>query len=270
VASNDTIGKTIGVALALCIVCSVVVSTAAVVLRPYQEANRKLEVQKNILIASGLWDEKANKSVEGDHSIPDLFKDVDRKLLDIETGQFVDGSEVGINEETYDPIKAARDPELGMPLGKEDIARLKNREKYTFVYQVKDSSGQIAQYVLPVRGYGLWSTMLGFISLDKDLKTISGLTFYSHGETPGLGGEIDNTKWKATWPGKVAFGDDGSIKIEVLKGAVNPDSPDAKYQVDGLSGATITTKGVDNMLKYWLGDHGFGPFLAQLKSEGDK
>lgn len=268
---RDSVANVIIVSLGLCLVCSVVVSSAAVFLRPLQEANRKLEVQKNILIASGLWDEKSNKATEGDQTVPELYENVERKLLDIDSGQFIEGSSVGIeNLDNYDPLKAARDPELGRPLGKEDIAGLKNREKYTFVYLVKDSQGNVAQYVLPVRGYGLWSTMLGFIALDKDLKTISGLTFYSHGETPGLGGEIDNTKWKASWRDKIAFGDAGEVKIEVLKGAVDPNNANASSQVDGLSGATITTKGVDNMLKYWLGDNGFGPFLTNLKSEGDK
>ena len=109
--------------------------------------------------------------------------------------------------------------------------------------------------------------MFGFVALGSDLRTIEGFTFYEHGETPGLGGEVDNPNWKKTWQGKKAFGEDWEVKIEVIKGRVDPSSDKAKYQVDGLSGSTLTTRGVDYLVKFWLGDNGYGPFLKRLREE---
>jgi Na+-transporting NADH:ubiquinone oxidoreductase subunit C len=121
--------------------------------------------------------------------------------------------------------------------------------------------------VIPVEGKGLWSTLYGFLALDKDVNTIKGLTFYQHAETPGLGGEVDNPKWKALWPGRKAFGDDGQPKIAVIKGQAGPVAEDP-YQVDGLSGATITARGVSHLVQFWLGTNGFGPYLKQFKERG--
>ena len=119
--------------------------------------------------------------------------------------------------------------------------------------------------ILPIYGQGLWSTLYGFIAFDKDLKTVAGLTFYEHGETPGLGGEIDNPRWKAGWKGEQAFDDDWKVRIEVLKGSVDRTRPESRYQIDGLSGATLTARGVGRLARYWLGDDGYGPFLEKLR-----
>ena len=115
--------------------------------------------------------------------------------------------------------------------------------------------------MLPVNGYGLWSTLYGFLTLDTNTKTVKGLGFYSHAETPGLGGEVDNPKWKAQWNGKVVFDEDYQPNIRVEKSG----NVKGENSVDALSGATITSRGVENLLHYWLGDHGYGPFLAQFR-----
>ena len=107
--------------------------------------------------------------------------------------------------------------------------------------------------------------MYGFLALDADLRTIRGFGFYEHGETPGLGGEVDNPLWKSQWQGKLAFDEAWETRITVLKGKVNPNNPNAQFQVDGLSGATITARGVRDLLKFWLGEDGFGPFLAKMR-----
>ena len=117
---------------------------------------------------------------------------------------------------------------------------------------------------MPVHGYGLWSTLYGYLAIDGDLQTVSGITFYEHGETAGLGGEVDNPRWKASWAGKSIYSG-GEVKLGVIKGSVNPSSPNAAYQIDGLSGATLTSVGVDNLVKYWMGPQGFGPVLKELK-----
>ncbi len=251
--ARDSVWRTFLVAAVLCIVCSVLVSGAAVGLRPRQERNKALDRKKNILIAAGLYEPGAD--IEG------LFAGVRSKLIDLATGKPVSPSEV--DPASYDARQAARDPDQSVVIPPEsDLAGIHRREKYAFVYLV-EKQGQVEQYVLPIYGKGLWSTLYGFIAIDADANTIRGLTFYEHRETPGLGGEVDNPKWKELWPGKQLHDAQGQIQIEVLKGAVAPDSPAAIHQVDGISGATITCRGVSNLLRYWLGPDAFGPYLAQ-------
>lgn len=151
----------------------------------------------------------------------------------------------------------------------EDIANIRNRPKYVFVYQVIENN-KLQKVILPIYGYGLWSTLYGFVSLGSDFQTIQGLTFYEHAETPGLGGEVDNPRWKGLWEGKKAYNESGDVAISVIKGAVDNNSPRAPYQVDGLSGATITTRGVHNMLQYWLSDRGYGQLIETLKEGGSR
>lgn len=259
--ARDTIGRTFLVATVLCIVCSVLVSVAAVMLRPYQEANKSLDRKKNILIAAGLFDPKEQSA----ESLDKIFADrVNSVLVDLDTGDEVPESEV--NPTTYDEREAAADPELSEevdpPGALPGIAR---RAKYAFVYQVNDDSGKLSQVVLPIYGKGLWSTMYGFIALTADTETVNGITFYEQGETPGLGGEVENPAWKAQWKGKEVYGSNDQVRIEVIKGKVNPASDNAKYEIDGLSGATITTRGVSNLVRYWLGPDGFGPYLEKLR-----
>src|SRR5690606_17188592 len=111
------------------------------------------------------------------------------------------------------------------------------------VYLVNDAQGQLERIILPVHGYGLWSTLYGFMALESDLNTVVGLGFAEHGETPGLGGEVDNPSWKAKWPGKKVY-KDGEVELGLIKGTVDPSSANADWQVDGLSGATLTSNEV--------------------------
>lgn len=255
-ANNDSIKKTITVTLLLCIVCSVVVSTAAVMLKPAQVANKSLDFKRNILAASGL--------LEGATSARDverIFAErITTQVVDLNTGKFTDA----INPASYDQMKAAKDPALSQPLSAEDdIAKISRRENYSVVYLVKDGE-KLSRVVLPIKGYGLWSTLYGFLALEADANTVVGLGFYQHGETPGLGGEVDNPRWKSQWQGKEVFDAQGRIAIRLLKGAVDPSAPDAKHHIDGLSGATLTSRGVDNLLHFWLGENGYKPFLDNL------
>ncbi len=251
------------VSLLVCFACSVVVSGAAVLLKPERLANKELDRNKNILQAAGLYDKETSGP---DVDIEGLFENFEIRLADLEEKRLLsalEASDLGIDPATYDQRKASKDPDLSKALTTaEDVASISRRARYSVVYILKEE-GDIDKIVLPVHGYGLWSTMYGFISLEADLETVSGITFYEHGETAGLGGEIDNPKWKAIWPGKSIYAD-GEVALKVIKGAVNPNSADARYQIDGLSGATLTSKGVENMVAYWLGDQAFGPILADL------
>ena len=182
--------------------------------------------------------------------------------MDLESGKFSDA----FDPITFDPLKAAKDPKTSSALkGSEDIAGIKRQERYTTVYMV-EKDGEVETLILPVRGYGLWSTLHGFIAVKGDLNTVVGMGFYQHGETPGLGGEVDNPKWTGQWPGKTLFDENGELAVQVVKGSVDPQSPKAVHQVDGLAGATLTGNGVDNLLKFWLGQNGFGPFIANLRA----
>lgn len=253
--SRDSTVKILTVAFLLCVVCSILVSAAAVILNERQERNKAEEKKKNILQAAGLYDPA--------QPIDTQFGNIEARIIDLESGSFT--SE--IDAASFDSRVAARDPATRYQIPEAiDQAGIKIRSRYKDVYLVMDD-GQMQQIILPVHGKGLWSTMYGFIALDKDLTTVNGFAFYEHGETPGLGGEIDNPTWKGQWPGKRIYDEDGTLRIQVLKGQVDRKSPDSVYQADGLAGATLTARGVNSLLKYWLGDNGYRPFLAKLQSE---
>ena len=264
---NDDPKKTVLVAVALCLVCSILVSGAAVLLRPAQETNAELDRKRNILEVAGLLETERDADTDPDapvgrspEDVETLFDNIERRIVDLETGEFTDE----IDAETFDARVAAADPEMGILIDADkDIAKIGRRAKYAEVYMVRDGEA-LDQIILPVHGLGLWSTLYGFIALEEDLTTIAGLKFYDHAETPGLGGEVDNVAWRRKWEGKVAFDDSGDVAIEVVKGTVPANAPDAAYSVDGLAGATLTSQGVTNLLRYWLDEEGFGRFLANL------
>ena len=251
---NDSISKTFAVALALCVVCAVVVSSAAVILRPTQEVNKLLDLKTNILASAGLLEQGV--------SIEAQFEQISTRVVDLETGRFTDAVDVA----SYDQRKASKDPALSIALDpKQDPAKIKRRANYATVYLLETEQG-IEKIILPIKGYGLWSTLYGFLALESDLQTVAGIGFYEHTETPGLGGEIDNPRWKAGWVGKQAYRQ-GDVVINVLKGKVDMSREGADSQIDGLAGATLTTRGVDNLVRYWIGDEGFRPLINHLQAE---
>ncbi|GAA0784846.1 Na(+)-translocating NADH-quinone reductase subunit C [Marinobacterium sediminicola] len=253
-ANNDTMGKTLLVTILLCVICSVVVSAAAVILKPKQVANKELDRKSNILAAAGISDPSK--------SIDELFQQITTKYVDLDSGKFVDVPA------GYDEAKAAKDPQQGTKLAREDdIAGIKYQANIKPVYLVQGADGSVEKVVLPVHGKGLWSTLYGFLALEGDLNTVVGLGFYSHAETPGLGGEVDNPAWKALWPGKKVYGEDTTDpQIGLIKGAVDASTPNAEYKIDGLSGATLTSNGVTNLVQFWMGENGYAPFLNNLRA----
>lgn len=259
--SRESTSKTVTVALILCVVCSLVVSSAAVGLRGLQERNKLEYKRKNILKAAGIYEEKSKASIE------EQFSAIESTLIDLATGLPVEESMV--DPATYDSRKAAGSSQMSVEIpSDQDKAGIKRREKYAFVYSLKEGD-ELQKIILPIYGKGLWSTMYGYIALEKDFKTVSGITFYQHGETPGLGGEIENPAWQASWKGKQALAEqNGKYRpvIEVVKGGVVEGSPDANHQIDALSGATITSSGVEGTIAYWLGPDGFGQYLKRLRN----
>jgi len=260
--SRDSISHTFKLAGSVCIACSVVVAGAAVGWRAKQEKNKREEMQRNVLKAAYIYEE--------DKSIEEQFANIETHIVNLETGEFAstENGDPALDADTYKPRRAAKDNDLGMPIAAaDDFGGIKRRERYAIVYLVIED-GKVVQVVLPNYGKGLWSTLYGFVSLDADLNTIKGLTYYDQKETPGLGGEVDSEEWKKQWPNKQAFDENGEVKIEVLRGPVNPTDPAREFKVDGLAGATITSRGVTNMLRYWLGKNGFRPFLDKMKASG--
>jgi Na+-transporting NADH:ubiquinone oxidoreductase subunit C len=243
--------------LVLAFVCSTLVAGAAVGLRPMQEANQVLDRKKNILYAAGLFDE--GKTIE------QLFAPIETRIVELSTGKFVPAE--AIEPKSYNQLKAALSEDQGRQLSEEeDLAKLRYLEKYSLVYLVREGD-RINQIVLPVRGKGLWSTMYAYVAVDGDLTTIRGVSFYEHGETPGLGGEVENRRWQRQWQGKEVYNDRGRVDLQFVKGTATGDDPASAHRIDGLSGATLTTKGVENLMKFWFGDHGFKPFFAELKKK---
>lgn len=262
---RDSLGFTLLVAAILCVVCSLAVSTAAVSLRPRQEANELLDQQKNILDATGLAiGEFGLQSTELDkRQIDELNEWISERLVDLKTGDYVDG-----DLKTYNMVEEASNPSTSVSIPEQDPEfspgepRRPNVMKVFFVK--RPDSDAIQQVVLPVYGKGLWGTLYGYLALKSDLETIQGLTFYQHKETPGLGGEVDNPRWKAEWDGRKLYNPEGVPAAEVYKGPAPKDNP---YAVDGLSGATITSRGVTSLVRYWASDDGYGPFLKKLADQ---
>ncbi|KZY63001.1 NADH:ubiquinone reductase (Na(+)-transporting) subunit C [Oleiphilus sp. HI0071] len=256
-------GKTFTVAFLLCLVCSLIVAGSVVALKPIQQENKALNLKANILAAAGLLPSGASKD-----EIEAQFEKIDARLVDLDTGEYVDPSVVGKQTAlAYDQRKAQKDPKLSDSIpSEEDIASIKRRVDFAKVYLVRENE-ELKTIILPVSGYGLWSTLHGFLALEADANTVVGFGFYEHAETPGLGGEVDNPNWKALWPGKKVYDLDESDepKLALLKGAVDRSKPDAEYKVDGLSGATLTSRGVTNLVQYWTGEHGFQKYLNKLR-----
>ena len=231
--------------LIACIACAVIVSVTAVSVRPEQNLNIENEKKLKILAAAGIVTNEVDKE----------FSKIETLYIDFVSNQLIQ------IEGNYDHIKASASAESSSIIPKnQDIAILKRRENVAPIYVWYSEEEQIQKVVLPIRGYGLWGTLYGYISLDADLNTVKGIEYYDHKETPGLGGEVDSPAWKSDWNGKKVYNSSGEVILYVTKG---PSSED--YEIDGISGATLTSNGVTNMIRYWLGENGYGPVLQQLR-----
>ena len=243
--NRESISNVLIVAVSLSLACSVMVSATAVVLRPLQEQNEVLNLKQNVLTVAGLMAPGVD--------VAERFEAIETRIVDLATGEYTDE----IDPATFDMIEAAEDPELSLaiPVDK-DIAGIGRRARYAKVFILRDDAGDIDMVILPVYGMGLWSTMYGFIALGPDGSTVKGLKFYKQAETPGLGGEVDSRNWLSLWPGKRIYDENGDIRIRVAKGTVGAAAGwtgatarggSAIYQVDGISGSTLTSRGVTNL-----------------------
>jgi Na+-transporting NADH:ubiquinone oxidoreductase subunit C len=258
---TDSPTYTLLFATAVALVCSLLVASSHVLLHDRYLANQLRYKQKNVLLAAGLIRHDQRVS---DAEIESIFDNNIRvRLVDLRTGAWA--PDTGMEAESYDQRRAERDPERSRPAppNKASLQRLPN---LAAVYLKMDGQ-RVSQVILPVEGLGLFGKMYGFLALDSDTTTVHGIAFYENRETPGLGGEVTNPRWTALWHDRHAFDEHWQPRLKLIKGNAGPPREDP-YHVDALSGATMTSNGITHMLHFWLGENGFGPFLANLRTQG--
>ncbi len=223
-------------AVAICVVRSASLALTFNALKPTIDANREFDMQKNILVAAGLYDPAGAPRTH--EELKQLYQDrVVESVIEAETGETVEGK---LPADLKDLVKeTANNPEF---------------YDYLALYEVKLDDGRTS-YCLPTLQYGLWSWMKGFIAVNTDCTEVYGITYYEQGETPGLGGECVNPVWQKQWVGKKLFDETGVfVSVTVKKGMVNPDDlNEVNHFVDGLAGATITSNGITRDLKANIG-----------------
>ncbi len=253
---RESVRYTMGFAAAVCLVCAVPIATAAVLLRPTQQENQRVDRLSKVLAVAELVG--PHETLSRQQVLDRVAANIRPRVIDLRSGADVDS----IDANSYDQRVAARDPARSRP-APDNAAKVLRLPNLAVVYELREGDS-VKALILPIHGYGLWSTMYGYLALAPDARTIAGITFYEHGETPGLGGEIENPRWQARWKGREAIDARGQLRVTVVKGAVGPAAQDP-HRIEGLSGATITSRGVSNTVLFWLGPDGFGPFLERYR-----
>ena len=257
--NKETFGRTVGFVFIVCLVCAALVSTSAVQLKPLQVANKLLDQQTKILEAAGLLAETDGtpESIKSTYS-----KHVEAKMIDLDSGEFIEG-----NPDLFDERRNSRDVTKSKK-PENDIAGINRRSLDAVIYLVRDEAGKLDSVVLPIVGSGLWDLMYGFVGMEADLNTVRNVIYSADfKETPGLGAEVLNPKWKALWPGKKIYDQQGQVKVRLVKGGAKPNDI---HGVDALSGATLTSNGVTRTLQFWFGEEGYQPFITKFRKEGVK
>ena len=237
-------GYVICFAVGMCVAASAALALCATLLKPIQDAAAEFDRQKNVMIAAGLMKQG---DLRPRAELEKLYRDrVKEVVVDTETGAVAEGKTPA------------------------DVAAMKNpadKKRYRVGALGLTAEGKTDAIVLPISGKGLWSTLYGYLALEGDANTVRGITFYKHGETPGLGGECENPEWTAKWVGKTILDEKGALaSIKVKKGVVDPAIPNEKaHMVDGLSGSTITSNGITNFVKADL--TAFSGYLGNLRNQ---
>ena len=209
------------------IVAALILSVASQSLQQKQVQNFERDMKRNILSAVGLLEKKGcDSDIEGCYK-----KMIKAKIINTK-GKAIDAR--GLI-----PVTISIEEELGKEPSERRYPLFMRRDK-----------GKTTAYCIPIVGKGLWSTLYGYLALEKDLKTVKGITFYKHAETPGLGAEIETTLFRESFKGKKILDKKGKlVSVRVVKGSVNPQSPMKMHEVDGISGATLTCNGVTDLIK---------------------
>jgi len=259
--TEERLGRTLLVAATVALLCSLMVSAAVIYLRPVQLAWAKIERNRVILELAGLVEAAEPGS---DREVAVRFRDLDVLLIDLERGQ-PDKSRDALSYDPLDPLTLAADG-IAIP-DSLDIARLGQRSRYAPVYLRLDD-GAASHVILPLHGQGMWAPIHGFIALEGDCNTVVGIAIHEHAETPGIGDQIHSRQWRDSWVGKQAFDPGGRVMLAAIGSGHLAADQEAAHGFDAISGATVTVNSVSNMVAYWLGGHGFGPFLADCRSGG--
>lgn len=252
--------RAFAVVTAVVLAAATLVSAAVVLLRPLQVDNRMLRQGRVVLALAG--DPQVGERLS-DREVVARMRALDARVADLDQGRFTPA----MDPYTYDSGRAAENPDTSAAIpAVEDLARLGRRARHAVVYLVWGPDG-FERMILPVHGQGMWSTIRGFVALEKDLNTIAGAVFHEQAETPGVGDRITGAEWLAKWRGRKIYDEDGAAQFAVAAGRVEPGSAAALYQVDGLSGATVTGEAVTAMVRFWFGPWGYRELLNHLRAE---
>ncbi len=256
---NFTAGYNIFFAALVCVFWSILVSASAVSLKDRQEANKQFDKQRNILFATGLV--KPDEGLSREEMIKKYEEKIRPYVVELKSGAVQKDIVPANFDQRFASSDASQSTEA--PANNAKVARVPHNG---LVYHVVDGE-KVESVVVPVKGMGLWSTMYGYLALDADTTTVLGVAFYEHGETPGLGGEISNPKWTAKWEGRKVFDAKWAPVFSIKKGGAGSVSEDP-HNVDGITGATLTSNGVTYTIQFWLGESGYGPYLKQFREGG--
>ncbi|MAW62340.1 MAG: NADH:ubiquinone reductase (Na(+)-transporting) subunit C [Planctomycetes bacterium] len=243
-------------AASLCLALSLVVSTVAVSLKDIQDANKLLDKQTMVLRVAGLIEREDQPTSE---EVATYFETIDTMVVDTNTGEL---TAYDPNTMKVDPRKDAKAKELNKDAEGEWAKRaaIKTISEKQLIYLVRTPGKECV--VFPIYGNGLWSTLYGFFCLKPALDEVVGIIYYEQKETAGLGGEVENPRWLAQWPGKKGLTADGDLLVEVVK---NGKVVDSTTQVDGISGSTITSLAVTYMLEFWFSEQAYGKALDNIR-----
>lgn len=251
---NDSTAKTLTVAFAVSLVCAIVVSSAAVLLRPLRDANRSAQQQARLEEVMGAAPAASGAGAEAAKAEAQEMQAI---VVDLATGL----PAPGIDPATFDMRAAAAAEDTSTALTPEaDPARIGRKPKFALIH-VQRRDRQLERVVLPIWGQGYQSTIHAYLALRGDLKTVASLKIVEQGETPGIGAKIEEPAWQALWPGKPLVDETGAIRLSVARGAAT-----SVYEVDGITGATRTGRGLTAMIHFWLGPDGYGPVLDNLRT----
>ena len=258
--NKDSPKYIVGFSLGVCLICSLGVSAAAILLKEKQDVNAKVAQYEKILDVAGMLRPGVDLSAS---EVNELFEArLIPVLVNLQTGELVADAD-GVSPADFDMMGAAKASNVLAESPEAAVSKVRFQPAIGKLYYQVDEKGVTRKLIIPIEGYGLWGTLKGYLALEADGETISGITYYKHQETPGLGGEVDNPKWKGLWKGKKVFAPGKpAVEIKVVKNARGD------YEIDSLSGATITSRGVTNMMVFWLGEHGFGKFLQKVRESG--
>jgi Na+-transporting NADH:ubiquinone oxidoreductase subunit C len=208
------------------IIVAALLSLASTTLKPFQQKNIETEKRLDILKSVGGAKNVANAGNKHEYVGSEFSKVIVEQLVVNYKGDKVEG---------IDPFTINLKVEFSKPLSDQNLP--------VYVAQMDDST---RKYILPLLGRGLWGPIWGYISLNDDFDTVYGASFAHKSETPGLGAEISTIAFQEQFKGKQIFDNGKFVSISVVKGGANPNNP---HSVDAVSGGTITSLGLENMIK---------------------